>query len=297
MPISEITLTRPQPSALANPPARPMIGRHLFLLSLTSSGLLWLCYFPADCGWLIWVALVPLLALVRSPARPSPHLSQRLDRRSGLLLLAAIQWMRVADPRMYATWICLAFYCSLYFPLAVYLIRFLDRRTRWPLVLTVPLVWTALEFLRSTLMRRLRVVSARPLAAHLPAVDSNRRPDRSLRRQFPRRRRQRLPVRDSLEPAHDSYLDGRPGRPAALGTNGPARAGTGRPGRADRHDDLRLLAAGTGSPDAGTANRSRSRAISINACATPAPSRRMPPSAWAATSATWPTSPRCIGPI
>src|SRR5262249_38284656 len=31
-----------------------------------------------------------------------------------------------------------------------YLIRFLDRRTFLPLIVTVPVVWTALEFLRST---------------------------------------------------------------------------------------------------------------------------------------------------
>ncbi|MGH7223684.1 MAG: apolipoprotein N-acyltransferase, partial [Gemmataceae bacterium] len=129
--------------------SRPPISRHLFLLSLTTSGLLWLCYFPADCGWLIWVALVPVLALVRSSARPRRiYLSAWL---SGLAFyLAAIQWMRVADPRMYATWICLAFYCSLYFLLSVWLIRFLDRRTSLPLVLTVPIAWTAVEFLRST---------------------------------------------------------------------------------------------------------------------------------------------------
>lgn len=149
MSISEITLARPQPSVPAIPPAHPPITRRAFLLSLTTSGLLWLCYFPADCGGLIWLALVPLLALVRSPARPGCiYLSVWI---AGLAFyLAAIQWMRVADPRMYFTWIGLAFYCSLYFPLAVWLIRFLDRCTRWPLVLTVPIVWTALEFLRST---------------------------------------------------------------------------------------------------------------------------------------------------
>jgi apolipoprotein N-acyltransferase len=60
--------------------------------------------------------------------------------------------MRVADPRMYFTWIALAFYCSLYFPVALYLIRFLDRRASLPLVVAVPVVWTALEFLRSKLI-------------------------------------------------------------------------------------------------------------------------------------------------
>jgi apolipoprotein N-acyltransferase len=149
MPTSEITLARPQSSALAIPSSRPPIARHTLLLALTTSGLLWLCYFPADCGWLIWVVLVPLLTLVRSSARPRRiYLSVWVG---GLAFyLPAIQWMRIADPRMYATWIGLAFYCSLCFPLAIYLIRFLDRRTSLPLVLTVPVVWTALEFLRST---------------------------------------------------------------------------------------------------------------------------------------------------
>ncbi len=147
---SEIALSRPQPSALPSSPPRSPIGRRVFLLSLTTSGLLWLCYFPIACGWFIWIALVPLLVLVRSSARPRRiYLSAWVG---GLAFyLAVIQWMRVADPRMYATWIGLSFYCSLYFPLAVYLIRFLDRRTRLPLVLTAPIVWTALEFLRSTL--------------------------------------------------------------------------------------------------------------------------------------------------
>jgi apolipoprotein N-acyltransferase len=60
--------------------------------------------------------------------------------------------MRVADYRMYATWAMLATYCSLYFPAAIYLLRKLDRGTSLPLVLTVPVVWTALEFLRSFLL-------------------------------------------------------------------------------------------------------------------------------------------------
>ena len=60
--------------------------------------------------------------------------------------------MREADERMYATWAMLAVYCSFYFPLAIFFLRFLDRRTGLPLVFTVPVVWTALEFLRAHLM-------------------------------------------------------------------------------------------------------------------------------------------------
>src|SRR5262245_17621304 len=75
---TEDTTPQPQPApavkslsapAASAPPA-PHFGRRALLLALASGALLWLCYFPAACGWLGWAALVPLLALVRSPARP-----------------------------------------------------------------------------------------------------------------------------------------------------------------------------------------------------------------------------------
>jgi apolipoprotein N-acyltransferase len=117
-------------------------------LALASSGLLWLCYFPVAWGWLAWVALVPLLALVRCRARPGKvYLAAWCG---GVAFFGpALQWLRVADERMYFTWVALALYCALYFPLGVYLVRRLDRGTRLPLVLTVPVVWTALEFFRA----------------------------------------------------------------------------------------------------------------------------------------------------
>ena len=62
-----------------------------------------------------------------------------------------LQWMRVADPAMYFAWGILATYCALYFPIGLYFIRYLDRRTSLPLAISAPLVWTALEYLRSQL--------------------------------------------------------------------------------------------------------------------------------------------------
>src|SRR5262245_24577967 len=115
---------------------------------LASGALLWLCHFPVAWGWLGWVALVPLLCLVRTQA----------SRRSVLLgawacglafFVPVLQWMRVADYRMYATWAMLAVYCSLFVPLGVWLVRRLDRHARLPLVLTLPAVWVALDFVRA----------------------------------------------------------------------------------------------------------------------------------------------------
>jgi apolipoprotein N-acyltransferase len=118
------------------------------LLGLATGGMLWLCFFPANAGWLAWVALAPLLVLVRSRSRPWVlYLSAWAG---GLAFFwPVLQWMRVADPRMYYLWGLLATYCSLYFPLALWMIRWLDRRTGLPLVLTLPVAWTAVEFFRS----------------------------------------------------------------------------------------------------------------------------------------------------
>jgi apolipoprotein N-acyltransferase len=125
---------------------RPVVGT--LAPALLSSGLLWLCFFPVNWGWLGWVSLVPLLTLVKSDARP--RTVYLCAWASGLLFFwPALQWMRVADYRMYFTWAALATYCSLYFPLALYVMRLLVRRTRLPFVVIVPVVWTALEFFRS----------------------------------------------------------------------------------------------------------------------------------------------------
>ncbi|OAI54841.1 hypothetical protein AYO44_03200 [Planctomycetaceae bacterium SCGC AG-212-F19] len=157
---SEIQATLPPPRpatpdarALAQSKRAPLRGlRSLVVLpGLLTALLLWLCYFPAAWGWLAWVALVPLFTLVR---RPASRRELFLGAWAGGLLFffAALQWLRVADPRMYLTWIGLTVYCSLYVPLAIGLARYLDARTRWPLVITLPVLWTALEYLRAYLI-------------------------------------------------------------------------------------------------------------------------------------------------
>ena len=135
------------PAALATPqPTRPMSP--CLLPAIVSGLLLYLCYFPVAWGWLSWIALVPLCGLVRAQARPRRiYWSAYVG---GLcFFVPVIAWMRVADYRMVATWLMLAAYCALYFPAGLWLIRLLDRRSPLPLALSVPVVWVALEWLRS----------------------------------------------------------------------------------------------------------------------------------------------------
>ena len=116
-------------------------------LALPSALLLYLCFFPVAWGWLAWGALVPLLLLVRSRTRAvTVYTAATL---AGLAFYwPVLQWMRVADDAMYAAWGFLATYCALYFPVALFFLRYLDRRTPLPLFVTAPVVWTALEYLR-----------------------------------------------------------------------------------------------------------------------------------------------------
>jgi apolipoprotein N-acyltransferase len=112
---------------------------------------MYLSFYPLAWGWLAWIALVPLLCLVRSEARPRNIYFAAWF--GGLAFFwPVLQWMRVADYRMYYCWALLATYCSWYVPLAVFLLRRLDRRTNVPLVITLPVVWVGLEYLRSFLL-------------------------------------------------------------------------------------------------------------------------------------------------
>lgn len=165
------------PPALAS--LEPWRGPRIPLIvpALLSAGLLWLSFFPANAAAVAWFALVPFLVLVRSDAR-----ARRVYPIAWLVGLvfyySALQWLRHADDREMAqiagfvieggsltwspagivikgghlTWSALAIYSSFYLPVAILLLRRLDRRTRLPLTLTLPLVWTALEFIRAHLM-------------------------------------------------------------------------------------------------------------------------------------------------
>jgi apolipoprotein N-acyltransferase len=132
--------------------SRIMVRREWLVLlvpALASAALLWACYFPLAQGWLAWVALVPLLSLVRSQARPRRIYWSALA--SGLAFFwPVLQWLRVGDYNMmYYSWAALATYCATYFPLAIFLTRQIDRPASLPLIVIFPTVWTALEFLRA----------------------------------------------------------------------------------------------------------------------------------------------------
>ncbi len=125
--------------------------RAAWALSGMSAVLLWASFTPLDWGPLAWVALVPLVLLVRLQ-RPTRWMYGTVYFCGLLYTLATLQWMRLGDPSMYVAWFLLAVYFAIYFPVFVALSRVAVHRFGMPLTATIPIVWVGLEYLRAHLI-------------------------------------------------------------------------------------------------------------------------------------------------
>jgi apolipoprotein N-acyltransferase len=123
-------------------------------LPMLSGMLLWLSIPPVGWSWIAWVALVPLLTLIRTPWRSRAIYRPALA--GGLVFgLLAVQWIRYADDAGltgYYGWWTLALYMAVYFPLAIFVVRVAVLRFHVPAILAVPIAWVGLEYLRSWLL-------------------------------------------------------------------------------------------------------------------------------------------------
>lgn len=127
-----------------------MLKARVFLPSLVSALLLWAAFFPLNWWPLGFVALAPFLTLVRAEGIGNPR--RYMAAWLGGLLFGALasNWLRHADPMMmYFAWPGVTLFLSLFWPLAVWLLRGLDRLGRPPLALTFPVVWVALEYFKA----------------------------------------------------------------------------------------------------------------------------------------------------
>jgi apolipoprotein N-acyltransferase len=124
--------------------------RSATLLAAGSMLLLWASFTPIQLGALAWVALVPLIQLLRLHSLPR-HTTWVLWLLGTLWSLATLQWMRLGHPAMYMALVALSLYVGLYLPVFVRLSRGVIRGGL-PLWLTVPVVWTTLEYLRAWML-------------------------------------------------------------------------------------------------------------------------------------------------
>lgn len=126
-------------------------ARGALVCSMATSVALWAAFTPVDAGWLGWLALAPLMLLIR--IQQPTRWMYRITYASGLAWsLVTLQWMRLGDPAMYLAWVALAVYVAMYFPVFVAVSRSAVHRFGIPITIAAPVVWTGLEYLRSVLM-------------------------------------------------------------------------------------------------------------------------------------------------
>ena len=126
-------------------------GLGAWMMSILSAGLMWCCFTPVNASPLAWLALVPLLLLVRIETR-TRWMYSAIYAASLISQLAMLQWMRLGDPTMYIAWVALSIYVALYAVVFVAVSRVAVHRWSVPLVVAAPVVWTGLEFARAHLL-------------------------------------------------------------------------------------------------------------------------------------------------
>jgi apolipoprotein N-acyltransferase len=145
MPTLTKKATRPEPEPAARA-ARS--GTAPVALAVTSAVLLWFSFPPVGWSWLAWVALAPLFLLVPSD-RPSWSVYFASWIGGLVFWVLSIQWVRLTDPTAWLAWLVMAAFLSLWWPGFLFLARQAVRRLRVPMMLSVPVVWVALEFVRA----------------------------------------------------------------------------------------------------------------------------------------------------
>ncbi len=102
-----------------------------------------LSFPPVDWGILAWIACVPWLVLV---ATGEKYVYPGSLAVGVAFFFIQLSWLRHVTV---IAWVLLSLYCAAYFPAFAWCVRYAVLTRRWPLVLVVPCVWTALEFIRS----------------------------------------------------------------------------------------------------------------------------------------------------
>ena len=126
-------------------------SRGAWICAGLSALLLWASFPPIEWGPLGWIALVPLLLLIRPEQRPRGTVVSSLVCGFCAQLLM-LQWLRYGHATMYMAWLALSVYTSIYFPTFVLLSRAAVHRFRVPFVLAVPTIWVGLEYFRAYLL-------------------------------------------------------------------------------------------------------------------------------------------------
>lgn len=134
-------------------PAEPARGlnawfvKHPFFASLASGILFWFAFPPTGAWPLIFLAPLPLLAIIQSDPLPRKYL-RRVWLGTLIYWAATLYFIPIPHPALWGGWVLMSLYLSLYIPAFVLISRIAVQRWNLPLYLIAPVVWTGLEYFR-----------------------------------------------------------------------------------------------------------------------------------------------------
>lgn len=118
--------------------------------TMLAGGLLLFCSFPPPgLAWLAWLALVPWLALIATPAFSGSRPWLKIWLGGLIFQAASVYYIPIPHWMLWFGWLLLFVYLSVYPILFVWLGRIMVHDHRVPLVIAAPLVFTALEWVRA----------------------------------------------------------------------------------------------------------------------------------------------------
>ncbi|MHC4268730.1 MAG: apolipoprotein N-acyltransferase [Planctomycetota bacterium] len=117
------------------------------LLAFLSGLLLVLCFPGFDFEPLAWFALVPLLSAIKDKGLKTAF---GLCIITGMIFyMAVFHWFKLIEDVSWADFMLPVIYLSTYFGLFGLGLNYVSKRFRFPLVVTAPVLWVSLEYIRS----------------------------------------------------------------------------------------------------------------------------------------------------
>lgn len=158
-------------SSLASVPGSQFVcSKSTLRIALLGSLLCWLAFPPAGLYWLVWIAPVPWLILIRSDTLPGTRPYPKLWLAGTVFWLLAVHWIRLPHPLNYLAWFTLSAYLGLYLPLFILLSRTGVQRLRLPLAFVAPVVWAGLDWLRAHFLTGFLMASLAHTQYRVPAM-------------------------------------------------------------------------------------------------------------------------------